>query len=302
MNNKLIDGRRLQVPTLKIDTKIIDGKAIAENVKLEVKQHAQRFAAQYGRKPHIAMIVIGNNPASEIYVRNKNKDCEDCEIDQTTYKLPDTTQERLEGLIHELNATETVDAILVQMPLPKNLDAKAIQNAIDWKKDADGFGIENAGRLWSGIKDAAYACTPNGIRHMLHECVNLESLKGKHAVIVNRSNIVGKPMAAMLLDMDMTVTICHSKTEDIKAYTRTADLLVTAVGQPGFIKPEDIKPGAIVIDVSMNKDAHNKLCGDCEDLTGVAWYITPVPGGVGPMTRAMLMQNIISCAYKNTHE
>lgn len=184
------------------------------------------------------------------------------------------------------------------MPLPKNLDAKAIQNAIAWEKDADGFGIENAGRLWSGIKDAAYACTPNGIRHMLHECVNLESLKGKHAVIVNRSNIVGKPMAAMLLDIDMTVTICHSKTENIKAYTKTADLLITAVGQPGFIKPEDIKPGAIVIDVSMNKDAHNKLCGDCEDLTGVAGYITPVPGGVGPMTRAMLMQNIISCAYK----
>ena len=298
MNNKLIDGRRLQVPTLKIDTKIIDGKAIAENVKLEVKQRAQHFAEKYGRKPHIAMIVIGSNPASEIYVRNKNKDCEDCDIDQTTYKLPDTTQERLEGLIHELNATETVDAILVQMPLPKNLDAKAIQNAIAWEKDADGFGIENAGRLWSGIKDAAYACTPNGIRHMLHEYVSLESLKGKHAVIVNRSNIVGKPMAAMLLDMDMTVTICHSKTENIKAYTKTADLLVTAVGQPGFIKPEDIKPGAIIIDVSMNRDEHNKLCGDCEDLTGVAGYITPVPGGVGPMTRAMLMQNIISCAYK----
>ena len=274
---------------------IIDGKALAAKVKESVKREAESLA----RKPGLAVIIVGSNPASRVYVNSKRKDCEECGFLSEEYALPEETkQEELITLIQELNARPDIDGILCQLPLPDGIDEEAVLMAISPEKDVDGFHPMNMGALLVG-KKGFLPCTPYGIMEMLEE-YNIDP-KGKRCVVIGRSNIVGKPMALLLLQKHGTVTICHSRTQNLGDICRGADILVAAVGKLHMVTADMIKPGAVVIDVAMNRNEAGKLCGDVDydDAEKVASAITPVPGGVGPMTRAMLMKNTLRAARKH---
>lgn len=271
---------------------IMDGKALAEKVKAQIREKASKLR----RQPGLAVILVGDNPASQVYVRNKERDCAQCGIMCYDYHLPqDASQEEVLELVEKMNNYGAVDGILVQLPLPEQIDERVVLEAIAPDKDVDAFHPENVGRIMQG--QAYYKpCTPAGVMEILHE-YGIDPA-GKHCVVVGRSNIVGKPMAMLLLHENATVTICHSKTPDLKAQCLQADILVSAVGKTGLITADMVKPGAVVIDVAMNRNEAGKLCGDVDfaAVSQVASYITPVPGGVGPMTRAMLMENTYKAA------
>lgn len=274
---------------------IIDGKAIAREVKAQVASEVETLKAG-GVVPGLAVVLVGNDPASRTYVTHKEKDCAAVGIYSEEYALPaETSQEELLALVRSLNAKKEVHGILVQLPLPKGLDAEAVIETISPEKDVDAFHPENVGRMMVG-NYRFVPCTPAGIMEMLHhESVSPE---GKRCVVIGRSNIVGKPTAMMLLHENGTVTVCHSRTRNLKDMCAQADILVAAVGKPKFITADMVKPGAVVIDVGMDRDESGKLCGDV-DFAGVepvASRITPVPGGVGPMTRAMLLKNTVTAA------
>ena len=280
--------------------KIIDGKAIATALQEKLKEQASYFAMRFGRKPKLSVIMVGDDPASAVYVRNKIRACEFVGISSESFHLPVSTEQAyLEDLIKKLNADRSVDGILVQLPLPSQLDAKRIIPLIDPKKDVDGFSAYNVGALALGDRGGLYSCTPLGIIQLILS-TGID-LTGKHAVVVGRSNEVGKPVALMLLQHNATVTICHSKTVDLGAVTRTADVLVVAVGKEKIITGDMVKEGAVVIDVGINRNAEGKLCGDVDfdSVSAKCGYITPVPGGVGPMTIAMLMTNTMKSAKRN---
>lgn len=275
---------------------VINGREISDKYKLVMKDAISNIK---GRKPGLAVIIAGDNPASQVYVGHKVKDCEFTGIISYKYELPkDVDSKELISLIKKLNNDKNIDGILVQVPLPAHLDEKEILNTINPSKDVDGFGIESAGLLSLGTPKFI-ACTPLGVIKML-QYFNID-MNGKNAVVIGRSNIVGKPMAQLLLMNNSTVTICHSRTKDIKSFTRNADILIVAIGKAKFITREFVKAGAVVVDVGMNK-LDGKLCGDVDydDVFDTAGYLTPVPGGVGLMTRAMLLYNTIK-AYE-AHE
>lgn len=278
-----------------MSAQILDGKALAAEIRSEVKTQVAALAEK-GVSTALAVILIGDDSASQVYVRNKIKACADTGIRSLEFRMPaETTQQQLLAKIAELNADESVDGILVQLPLPKQINADAVIAAIDPAKDVDGFHVANAGALITG-KQGFVPCTPFGVMRLIEKSgVNP---RGKSAVIVGRSNIVGKPMALLLLAADATVTVAHSRTPDLSAVTRNADILVAAVGRAKLIKADMVKPGAVVIDVGMNRDENGKLCGDVDfaEVKEIAGSITPVPGGVGPMTIAMLMQNTVLAA------
>lgn len=273
---------------------ILDGKALATKVKEQVKQEAESLA----RTPGLAVIIVGNNPASRVYVNSKRKDCEECGFLSEEFALPEeTTEAELIALIQELNGRADIDGILCQLPLPDGINEEAVLMAIDPEKDVDGFHPMNVGALLIG-KDGFLPCTPYGVMEILDE-YGIDP-KGKNCVVIGRSNIVGKPMAVLLLRRHGTVTICHSRTQNLAEICRTADILVAAVGKNHTVTADMVKPGAVVIDVAMNRNDQGKLCGDVdyEDVKEIASAITPVPGGVGPMTRAMLMKNTLLSAKK----
>jgi methylenetetrahydrofolate dehydrogenase (NADP+)/methenyltetrahydrofolate cyclohydrolase len=278
-----------------MSAQILDGKALAAEIRSEVKTQVAALAEK-GVSTALAVILVGDDSASQVYVRNKIKACADTGIRSLEFRMPaETTQQQLLAKIAELNADESVDGILVQLPLPKQINADAVISAIDPAKDVDGFHVANAGALVTG-KQGFVPCTPFGVMRLVEKSgVNP---RGKSAVIVGRSNIVGKPMALLLLAADATVTVAHSCTPDLSAVTRNADILVAAVGRAKLIKADMVKPGAVVIDVGMNRDENGKLCGDVDfaEVKEIAGSITPVPGGVGPMTIAMLMQNTVLAA------
>ena len=273
----------------------IDGKALAAKVKARAAEGAKDLP----RKPGLAVILVGDNQASRVYVTGKEKDCAECGFLSFEHKLPaETTQTELLALIDRLNRDEAVDGILVQLPLPKGLDEDQVLNAIRPDKDVDCFHPFNVGRLVIG--DPVFLpCTPAGVMEMLKEYDI--PVAGKHCVVLGRSNIVGKPMGALLLQQSGTVTTCHSRTPDLASMTRQADILVSAVGRVGLVTADMVKEGAVVIDVAMNRNAEGKLCGDVDyaSVEPKASYITPVPGGVGPMTRAMLMENLLAAARRH---
>lgn len=273
-----------------MSAQILDGKALAAEIRSEVKTQVAALAEK-GVSTALAVILVGDDSASQVYVRNKIKACADTGIRSLEFRMPaETTQQQLLAKIAELNADENVDGILVQLPLPKQINADAVISAIDPAKDVDGFHVANAGALVTG-KQGFVPCTPFGVMRLIEK--SGVDPRGKSAVIVGRSNIVGKPMALLLLAADATVTVAHSRTPDLCAVTRNADILVAAVGRAKLIKADMVKPGAVVIDVGMNRDGNGKLCGDVDfsEVKAIAGSITPVPGGVGPMTIAMLMQN-----------
>ena len=273
----------------------IDGKALAARVKARAAEGAKNLP----RRPGLAVILVGEDPASRVYVTGKERDCAECGFLSFEHKLPaGTTQEELLGLIGTLNNDDAVDGILVQLPLPGHLDEEALLNAISPEKDVDCFHPVNVGRLVIG--DPVFLpCTPAGVMEMLR-AYDIP-VRGRRCVVLGRSNIVGKPMSALLTQADGTVTVCHSRTPDMAAVCREADILVSAVGRTGLVTADMVKAGAVVIDVAMNRNAEGKLCGDV-DFAAVepkASYITPVPGGVGPMTRAMLMENLLTAAKRH---
>lgn len=272
--------------------KIIDGKVIAAQMRAEMKQIVDAYRKE-GIVPTLAVILVGDDSASQVYVRNKEKACHEIGIRSMIYRLrSDADEEELLGLVEELNEEDSVHGILVQLPLPKHINAQHILRAIDPKKDVDCFHPFNAGKMLEG-SDGFLPCTPAGIIEMLHRS-GIE-IAGKHCVVLGRSNIVGKPMAILMLRENATVTICHSVTKDLKEWTRQADILISAVGKAKMVTIDMVKPGAVVIDVGMNRDAMGKLCGDVDydAVSGIAGAITPVPGGVGPMTITMLLQNCL---------
>lgn len=272
--------------------KIIDGKALAAQVKSRCAAGARGLA----RRPGLAVILVGDDPASRVYVSGKERDCAECGFLSFEHKLPaDTTEQELLTLIDRLNGDGAVDGILVQLPLPSHLNEEKVLNAIAPDKDVDCFHPVNVGKMVTG-QPVFLPCTPAGVMEMLR-AYDIP-VAGRHCVVLGRSNIVGKPMATLLLAQSGTVTICHSKTPDLATFTRQADILVSAVGRTGLVRADMVKEGAVVIDVAMNRNAEGKLCGDV-DFAAVekkASYITPVPGGVGPMTRAMLMENLLTAA------
>ena len=271
---------------------IIDGKQISKDIKEELKEEVASLAAQ-GRKCCLAVIQVGNDPASSVYVGNKKKACAYVGIESLAYELPEeTTEEELLTIIDKLNKDANVHGILCQLPLPKHINEDHVIKAISPKKDVDGFHPQNVGALVIGEKGFV-SCTPAGIIQLLKRS-NIE-MDGKHCVVVGRSNIVGKPMSLLMLRESATVTICHSHTKNLKEICKEADILIVAIGKPQFIDREYVKDGAVVIDVGIHRDENNKLCGDVkyDEVEPVASYITPVPGGVGPMTIAMLMHNCV---------
>ncbi|MDI9506724.1 MAG: bifunctional methylenetetrahydrofolate dehydrogenase/methenyltetrahydrofolate cyclohydrolase FolD [Clostridiales bacterium] len=271
---------------------LMDGKALAERIKETLRERVDGMTI----KPGLTVILAGEDPASKVYVRNKERACETVGIRSRVIRLPDAvSQEELLAHIDAANRDEAVHGILVQLPLPRHIDGAVVLKAIDPKKDVDGFHVENAGALLSGAPGIA-PCTPSGIMELLKD--SGVPLEGAHAVVVGRSNIVGKPVALLLLQANCTVTLCHSKTRDLAAVTRQADILVAAVGRPRFITRDMVKNGAAVVDVGVNRCADGSLCGDVdfEQVREVAGRITPVPGGVGPMTIAMLMANTLRAA------
>lgn len=273
---------------------LLDGKALAAKVKDQVREEVGMLR----RRPGLAVVLVGNDPASRVYVTSKRKDCEECGLYSEEYTLLESvTQAELLELIESLNEREDIDGILVQLPLPRHLDEAAVLDAIAPEKDVDGFHPMNVGHLFIG-RPGFLPCTPAGVMELLDE-YGIDPA-GKRAVIVGRSNIVGKPMAMLLLRRDATVTVCHSKTPELGKICREADILVSAVGRRGLITGEMIKPGAAVIDVATNRDENGKLCGDVDFSAAAerAAFLTPVPGGVGPMTRAMLMKNTLLAAKR----
>ncbi len=279
---------------------IIDGKLVAKTIREDLKNKISEAYDSYGKKFKLSVIIAGDDPASEIYVRNKSKACEEAGIISETIRLPaDVSQEELELTVNNLVNDDTVDGILVQLPLPKGLDEKKVLKLIPPEKDVDGFSDSNVGRLTLFSDDALYSCTPHGIMKLL-EFYNVP-LCGKHAVVVGRSNIVGKPMALMLLRKDCTVTVCHSKTVNLAEFTKTADILVCAVGKKHLITADMVKDGAIVVDAGMNRE-NGKLYGDVDydEVSKKASLITPVPGGVGPMTITMLLYNTYIAGMRKT--
>ena len=278
-------------------TKIIDGKAISMQIKEEIKKEAASLKEQ-GKNVTLAVIQVGDNPASCVYVRNKKKGCEYIGIGSLSYELKEeTTQEELLSLIRELNAREDVNGILVQLPLPAHIDEDTVIREIDPKKDVDGFHPQSVGALCIG-QPGFVSCTPAGIIELLKR--SGVSLEGKECVILGRSNIVGKPMALLMLRENAMVTIAHSRTKNLAEVTKRADILIVAIGKPKMITREYVKEGAVVIDVGINRDQNNKLCGDVDfdDVAPVCSAITPVPGGVGPMTIAMLLNNCMESVRK----
>ena len=275
----------------------IDGNALSQKMRAEVTQRTTALKAK-GITPGLAVILVGENPASQVYVRNKVKACEDSGLHSILEKHPASlTEAALLNRIDALNHDTGIHGILVQLPLPAHIDAQKVIEAISPAKDVDGFHIASAGALMTGMP-GFWPCTPYGCMKML-ESIGYE-LKGKHAVVIGRSNIVGKPMALMLLQKNATVTICHSATQDLKAITLQADVIVAAVGKRNILTADMVKPGAVVLDVGMNRNEEGKLCGDV-DFAGVeqvAGYITPVPGGVGPMTITMLLVNTLEAAER----
>ena len=273
----------------------MDGKALAAKVKEEVAAQV----AGMERKPGLAVVLVGDNPASRVYVNGKKKDCAECGIYSEEYAIPvETTQQELLELVETLNGREDIDGILVQLPLPKPLNEKEVLLAIRPDKDVDCFHPFNVGQLMIG-EQGFQPCTPAGVMRMLKE-YGIDPA-GKHCVIVGRSNIVGKPQAMLMLRENATVTVCHTKTPDLKAECLRADILVAAAGRVGLITGDMVKEGAVVVDVAMNRNEAGKLCGDVvfEEAAQRASYITPVPGGVGPMTRAMLMENTLYAAKQH---
>ena len=271
---------------------IIDGKAISLAIKDELKEKAAKLKAE-GTEVTLAVIQVGNNPASTVYVRNKKKGCKYIGIGSLSYELPEeTTEEELLSLIRELNGRKDVNGILVQLPLPAHIDENKVIRTIDPKKDVDGFHPESVGALCIG-QPGFVSCTPAGVIELLKR--SGISIEGKECVILGRSNIVGKPMALLMLRENATVTVAHSRTANLKEVAKRADILIAAIGKPKMITREYVKEGAVVIDVGINRDADNKLCGDVDfdDVAEICSAITPVPGGVGPMTIAMLLNNCI---------
>ena len=274
---------------------ILDGKKVSARIKAEAAKEVEALKEK-GIKPCLAVVLVGNDPASKVYVRNKKRACEEVGIISSEYVLPEeTTQKQLEELIDTLNESENTDGILVQLPLPKHLDEKAVINRISVNKDVDAFHPVNVGKIMIGDYDFL-PCTPAGVMELIKE--SGIDVAGKHCVVVGRSNIVGKPQAMLLLHQNGTVTVCHSKTANLKEECLRADIIVAAVGKENIITADMVKPGAVVIDVGMNRNAEGKLCGDVdfENVKEIAGAITPVPGGVGPMTIAMLMKNTVKAA------
>lgn len=274
---------------------LIDGKAVSLQVKQQVKQECDKLKAK-GVTPGLAVIIVGDDPASQVYVRNKEKACEECGFYSVKYALDaDTTQSELNALIDKLNKDEKINGILCQLPLPKHLDDKEVINRIDPIKDVDAFHPVNVGAIMIGDYNFL-PCTPAGVMELIHSTG--VDVTGKKAVVIGRSNIVGKPMAMLLLHENATVEITHSKTLDLKSITKEADILVAAIGRAKFVTADMVKNGAIVIDVGMNRDENGKLCGDVdfENVKDKCSFITPVPGGVGPMTISMLMRNTLTAA------
>ena len=269
--------------------KLIDGKAVSQKVKDEVRAEIERDGLDVG----LAVVIVGNNQASRVYVNNKKKACEVCGIRSFEYALPEETPEsELLDLVDTLNKDPKVNGILVQLPLPKHIDEEKIIARISPEKDVDAFNAVNVGKIMIG-NYSFLPCTPAGVMELIHSTGT--DVSGKECVVIGRSNIVGKPMAMLLLHENATVTICHSRTKDLASVCRRADILVSAVGKADFVTADMVKDGAIVIDVGMNRNAENKLCGDVkfDEVEPKASYITPVPGGVGPMTIAMLMKNTL---------
>lgn len=268
---------------------VIDGKAVSAQVKEQVRAEIEREGLKVG----LAVVIVGNNQASRVYVNNKKKACEVCGIKSYEYALPEeTTEEQLLELVDTLNADKNINGILVQLPLPKQINEEKIIERISPEKDVDAFHAVNVGKIMIG-NYAFLPCTPAGVMELIHSTGT--EVSGKECVVIGRSNIVGKPMAMLLLHENATVTICHSRTKNLAEVCRRADILVSAVGRADFVTADMVKEGAVVIDVGMNRDAENKLCGDVkyDEVEKKASYITPVPGGVGPMTIAMLMKNTL---------
>lgn len=277
---------------------LIDGNALSRQLRGEVAERAARLTAQ-GRTPGLAVILVGDNPASQVYVRNKVKACQDSGLHSVLEKYEANLSEAdLLSRIEALNSDPAIHGILVQLPLPAHIDAQKVIEAISPLKDVDGFHVGSAGALMVG-QTGFKACTPYGCMKML-ESIGMKDLRGKHAVVIGRSNIVGKPMAIMLLQANATVTVCHSGTADLAHHTRQADIVVAAVGKRNTLTADMVKPGAVVIDVGMNRDDEGKLCGDVDfaGVSQVASHITPVPGGVGPMTITMLLVNTLEAAER----
>ena len=275
---------------------IIDGKKVSSSVRQSTATEIKDFIAETGFTPGLAVILVGNNPASAVYVRNKHKACLEVGINSYEITMPEQTSEaELLAKIDELNSDENVHGILVQLPLPKHISEDNVINRISPDKDVDAFHPENVGRIVSG-KYRFLPCTPAGIMELLH-FYNI-NVSGKECVVIGRSNIVGKPMALLLLAENGTVTVCHSRTKDLKEVTKRADILVVAIGRPCFVSEDMVKPGAVVIDVGINRRDDGKLCGDVdyEAVAPIASMITPVPGGVGPMTITMLLKNTLTAA------
>lgn len=274
---------------------IIDGKALSKEIRLELTEEVAQMKEEQGIVPGLAVVLVGEDPASTVYVRNKEKACGEVGMYSEVYRLPkETSEEDVLLLISKLNEDSKIHGILVQLPVPNHIDESKVLNNIDPKKDVDGFHPVNVGKLFSG-EDAFVPCTPLGVMEMLHR--NNVEIKGKEAVIIGRSNIVGKPMAALLLQEHATVTICHSRTADLKAHAKNADILVVATGRANMVTGDMVKPGATVIDVGINR-VDDVLVGDVnfEEAKEVAGLITPVPGGVGPMTITMLLKNTLKAA------
>jgi methylenetetrahydrofolate dehydrogenase (NADP+)/methenyltetrahydrofolate cyclohydrolase len=279
---------------------LIDGKAVAAQIKREIAEEVEKIIADGGKRPHLAAILVGHDGGSETYVANKVKSCEECGFTSTLIRYEeDITEEELLKKVDELNNDPEVDGFIVQLPLPKHIDEQKVTEAIDYRKDVDGFHPVNAGRLAIGLP-CFLSATPNGIMELLAR-YNIDT-KGKKCVVLGRSNIVGKPMANLMMQKsipgDATVTVCHSHTQNIAEECRQADIIIAALGQPHFVKADMVKEGAVVIDVGMNRNADGKLTGDVDfsSVSEVASYITPVPGGVGPMTITMLLQNTLKAA------
>lgn len=283
----------------------MDGKALAQKIQTQLQQRIQTLQPQIGRPPGLAVLMVGDNPASAAYVRNKERDCAKVGIASFGKHFPaNTSQSELEQAIQALNQDERVDGILVQLPLPDSLDAVTLLHQIDPDKDADGLHPANLGRLVRG-ETGLRSCTPAGVMRLLQEYQI--AIEGKQAVVLGRSILVGKPQALMLLEADATVTIAHSRSQNLPAITQSADILIAAVGRPGIITAEMVKPGAVVVDVGINQvtdaDGKSRLVGDVDfqSVQDVAAFLTPVPGGIGPMTRAMLLQNTV-LSYSQQHQ
>lgn len=275
---------------------ILNGKEVSKTIKNNLKSEVKDLIETTGIVPSLSIILVGSNPASEIYVRNKIKAANYCGISANLIrKDEDIQEEELVNLVNQLNEDQSCHGIIVQLPLPKHINEQKVIDAISYKKDVDGFGIINKGRLFSGL-DSIESATPHGIIQLL-DAYDIE-LAGKNAVVIGRSNIVGKPMALLLLNRNATVTICHSRTKNLSEITKTADILVVAIGKPNFITADMVKKDAVVIDVGTNR-VEEKLCGDVdfEEVSKIASYISPVPGGVGPLTIASLLENTVK-AYK----